>query len=140
MCTIAGALRRYLQEQGEPVDNLSLRVGVSILSYAGEVRLGVLTDEGLVPHPEAIISAFHTEFNELLARAIPARDGIPAALLVPGMRILRCVLGLPILGCWYHAAQRPGAGTRIPGIDDGGPGDLVVPPLAPIVDGDPHVA
>jgi WS/DGAT/MGAT family acyltransferase len=44
-------------------------VGVSILSYAGEVRLGVLTDKGLVPDPEAIISAFHTEFDELLARA-----------------------------------------------------------------------
>jgi diacylglycerol O-acyltransferase len=39
---------------------------VSILSYAGEVRLGVLTDEGLVPDPEQIIAAFHAEFEELL--------------------------------------------------------------------------
>jgi hypothetical protein len=42
-------------------------LGVSILSYAGQVWLGVITDEGLVPDPEAIITAFHNEFEELLA-------------------------------------------------------------------------
>ncbi len=72
--------QQQLYLAGSPLDALlawvpttgRMGVGVSILSYAGEVRLGVLTDEGLVPDPEAIISAFHTEFNELLARAIPA--------------------------------------------------------------------
>lgn len=44
-------------------------IGLSVLSYAGKMRLGVLTDEGLVPDPETIISGFHTEFEVLLARA-----------------------------------------------------------------------
>jgi WS/DGAT/MGAT family acyltransferase len=45
-----------------------LGLGVSILSYAGEVRLGVATDAGLIPDPEAIIAAFQDEMNEMLAR------------------------------------------------------------------------
>jgi len=44
-------------------------LGVSILSYAGQVRLGVITDAGLVPDPEAIVSAFEAEFDDLLAVA-----------------------------------------------------------------------
>jgi hypothetical protein len=47
-----------------------LGLGVSILSYAGQVRLGVATDVGLVPDPEAIIGAFEAEF-ELLRRLVP---------------------------------------------------------------------
>ena len=46
-----------------------LGMGVSIQSYAGRVWVGVITDEGLVPDPEAIITGFHTEFDELLAMA-----------------------------------------------------------------------
>jgi WS/DGAT/MGAT family acyltransferase len=47
-----------------------LGLGVSILSYAGQVRLGVATDVGLIPDPDAIISAFQAEF-ELLGRLVP---------------------------------------------------------------------
>jgi diacylglycerol O-acyltransferase len=69
--------RQQLYLAGSPLDALlawvpttgRMGVGVSILSYAGEVRLGVLTDEGLVPDPEAIITAFHAEFDDLLTRA-----------------------------------------------------------------------
>jgi WS/DGAT/MGAT family acyltransferase len=43
-----------------------LGLGVSILSYAGQVRLGVATDAGLVPDPEVIIAGFQTEFDELM--------------------------------------------------------------------------
>ena len=43
--------------------NLSL--GVSILSYAGEVMVGVATDAGLVPDPEHIITAFDDEFASM---------------------------------------------------------------------------
>jgi WS/DGAT/MGAT family acyltransferase len=43
-----------------------LGLGVSILSYAGEVCIGVATDVGLVPDPEAIIAAFQAEFDELM--------------------------------------------------------------------------
>lgn len=46
-----------------------LGMGVSIQSYAGRVWMGLITDEGLVPDPEAIIAGFHTEFDELLALA-----------------------------------------------------------------------
>ncbi len=43
-----------------------LGLGVSILSYAGQVRLGIATDAGLVPDPERIIRGFHDEIQEML--------------------------------------------------------------------------
>jgi WS/DGAT/MGAT family acyltransferase len=43
-----------------------LGLGVSIISYAGQVRLGVTTDSGLVPEPSAIVDEFQAEMNELL--------------------------------------------------------------------------
>lgn len=42
-------------------------ISVSILSYAGEVRLGLAVDAGLVPEPQEIIDAFETECQELSA-------------------------------------------------------------------------
>ena len=42
-------------------------LGVSILSYAGQVRLGVATDAGLVPDPETIVEAFHDEMQSMMA-------------------------------------------------------------------------
>ena len=44
-------------------------LGVSILSYAGQVRMGVGTDAGLVPDPERIVDGFHAELDALLERA-----------------------------------------------------------------------
>ena len=46
-----------------------LGLGVSILSYAGGVMLGVATDEGLVPDPEKIVVEFENEFKALRAKA-----------------------------------------------------------------------
>jgi WS/DGAT/MGAT family acyltransferase len=46
-----------------------LGLGISILSYAGGVRLGVATDAGLVPDPERIVAEFEREFKALHARA-----------------------------------------------------------------------
>jgi hypothetical protein len=43
-------------------------IGMSVLSYAGNVRLGILTDEGLATNPEAIIAGFHAEFEALQDR------------------------------------------------------------------------
>jgi WS/DGAT/MGAT family acyltransferase len=43
-----------------------LGLGVSILSYAGQVRLGVATDAGLVPDPQSIIDAFDDEMKAML--------------------------------------------------------------------------
>lgn len=46
----------------------ALGLGISILSYAGEVRLGVAVDAGLVPDPERIVEGFHQELDELERR------------------------------------------------------------------------
>ena len=40
-----------------------LGLGVSIISYAGEVLVGIATDAGLTPDPEAIVQAMHDEFD-----------------------------------------------------------------------------
>jgi diacylglycerol O-acyltransferase / wax synthase len=44
-----------------------LGLGVSILSYAGNVRLGIAVDAGLVPDPGMIVTHFHEELDELAA-------------------------------------------------------------------------
>jgi len=41
-------------------------LGVSILSYAGQVRLGVISDAGLVPRPADIIEHFEKEMNAFI--------------------------------------------------------------------------
>jgi diacylglycerol O-acyltransferase len=46
-----------------------LGLGISILSYAGGVMLGVATDEGLVADPERIVAAFEREFRSLRSTA-----------------------------------------------------------------------
>lgn len=47
----------------------SIGMGISILSYGGEVTLGVLSDDNLVPDPQTIIEGFHAEFADLLRMA-----------------------------------------------------------------------
>jgi hypothetical protein len=46
-----------------------LGMGISILSYGGEVTLTVVADAALVADPESITRAFDTEFAALLKRA-----------------------------------------------------------------------
>ena len=48
-------------------------MGLSILSYAGDVRIGVATDAGLVPDPEALIAGMHAEF-EVMCRLADERS------------------------------------------------------------------
>jgi diacylglycerol O-acyltransferase len=50
-------------------------LGISILSYAGGVMLGVASDEGLVPDPERIVDAFRAEFSALRTAASRPRGG-----------------------------------------------------------------
>ena len=45
-------------------------LGVSILSYAGQVRVGAISDRETVSHPESIVAGFQTEFDALLALAL----------------------------------------------------------------------
>jgi diacylglycerol O-acyltransferase / wax synthase len=41
-------------------------IGVSILSYDGAVQVGLITDDNLVPDPEAIVAGFAREFERLM--------------------------------------------------------------------------
>jgi diacylglycerol O-acyltransferase / wax synthase len=53
-------------------------MGVSILSYAGQVQFGIITDRGLCPDPDRIIAEFGREFEKLLLTTLLApwpRDG-----------------------------------------------------------------
>ena len=47
-------------------------MGVSILSYAGGVQFGLITDAKMCPDPEAIIERFAPEFDKLLWLALMA--------------------------------------------------------------------
>ena len=88
MATVVMTNVKGPQEQlylaGSPIETMMffvpstgrLGVGVSILSYAGEVRLGVITDERLVPDPENIIAAFHAEFHSLHTLALEVEEQI----------------------------------------------------------------
>ena len=51
-----------------------LGVGLSILSYAGQIYLGVATDAGLVADPEAIIDGVLAELDRLKAIAEAVRS------------------------------------------------------------------
>lgn len=76
--------REQLYMGGSPLDQIMfwvpqsgrLGLGVSIMSYNGEVLLGVATDASLVPDPERIIEGFHEEFAEMMTLVkMVAADG-----------------------------------------------------------------
>lgn len=48
-------------------------MGVSILSYNGNVQFGVVTDRGLCPDPEHVIAGFAPEFEKLVLTTLMAR-------------------------------------------------------------------
>jgi hypothetical protein len=53
-------------------------MGVSIISYDGEVQFGLATDRALCPDPERVIERFVPEFEKLLLTTLMApwpRDG-----------------------------------------------------------------
>ncbi len=83
--------RQPLYLAGQPIHSTvfwvpapgGLGVGVSIMSYNGQVMLGVMTDAGLVPDPETIIRHFYAELEELKgccgeAGTEPAGKKLPA--------------------------------------------------------------
>ncbi|MBL8111969.1 MAG: wax ester/triacylglycerol synthase family O-acyltransferase [Acidobacteria bacterium] len=61
-----------------------LGLGLSILSYAGNVSIGVATDAGLVPDPEKLVADFALEFDELLTIVKSEEEAtpVPAAAVV----------------------------------------------------------
>lgn len=71
--------RRPLYVCGSEVDHMMfwvpqsgrLGLGVSILSYNDRVRVGIATDQGLVPDPETLSSGFEAAIRELEEKALP---------------------------------------------------------------------
>jgi WS/DGAT/MGAT family acyltransferase len=55
-------------------------MGVSILSYNGEVQFGLITDRGLVPDPERVIEHFGPEFEKLVLTTLLCPWPRPAEL------------------------------------------------------------
>ncbi len=45
-------------------------MGVSLLTYAGQVQFGLMTDAGLCPDPQHIVDEFEPEFQKLLTLAL----------------------------------------------------------------------
>ncbi len=54
-------------------------VGVSILSYAGGVQFGLITDHALCPEPQAVIDQFQPEFDRVTTLALMLPWGEHAA-------------------------------------------------------------
>jgi diacylglycerol O-acyltransferase / wax synthase len=54
-------------------------MGVSILSYAGGVQFGLITDRKLCPDPESIISNFSVEFDKLMTSLMWLENGFVGA-------------------------------------------------------------
>jgi WS/DGAT/MGAT family acyltransferase len=49
-------------------------LGLSILSYAGDVYVGIATDAGLMPDPQAVVDEFHVELADMLRLVPPTRS------------------------------------------------------------------
>ena len=49
-------------------------LGVGIVSYNGQVRVGIISDRDVVPDPAAVSTAFRQEFDALLALAMTLED------------------------------------------------------------------
>lgn len=74
--------RQSLYLAGAKIENMMfwvpqsgrLGMGISVLSYADQVTLGVITDAGLVPDPEQITEQFVQEFSDLLVIAMTQEE------------------------------------------------------------------
>jgi len=72
--------RSYLYLCGSRIDDMifwvpqsgRLALGVSILSYAGGIRIGVAADREVIPEPEALVLGFHEAIEEMLGEAASA--------------------------------------------------------------------
>ena len=60
-----------------------LGLGVSLLSYAQNVWLGVQTDAGLVPDPDTLLQGFYDEIEELSRLEHKAHEEPPVAVVEP---------------------------------------------------------
>ena len=51
----------------------SIGIGISIISYNGEVHFGLMADAKLMPDPDSVIRRFRPEFEKMLYLALMAR-------------------------------------------------------------------
>jgi diacylglycerol O-acyltransferase / wax synthase len=73
MSNVPGPIRT-LYLAGEPIDSLvywapqtaRVGLGISVSSYAGQMRIGIAADAGLVRDPSVLISCFHDELDALV--------------------------------------------------------------------------
>ena len=65
----------------------SIGLGVSILSYNGNVHFGLIADAKLIPDPDAVIQRFIPEFEKLLYIALMNDWGEPIAAAIPKKRL-----------------------------------------------------
>ena len=70
----------------------SMGIGVSILSYNGQVHFGLIADARLIPDPDAVIRRFGNEFEKLLYLAMMGNwdeslDAVAAAALLEGATV-----------------------------------------------------
>ena len=52
-----------------PPQAAGIGIGVSLLSYAGHVTVGISSDTGLIPDPQQVIDAFNAELEAMLGSA-----------------------------------------------------------------------
>ncbi len=66
-------------------------MGVSILSYNGEVQFGLITDRGLCPDPEHVIARFGPEFEKLVLTTLlspwPRAGDLDPAVAATAVRV-----------------------------------------------------
>ena len=80
--------RQQIYFAGKPLKNLMFWVpqtgevglGISIISYNGQVTLGIMLDEHLVARPELIMEGFEEELMLLEARMIAAETEFPGSV------------------------------------------------------------
>ena len=85
--------RRKLHMNGHRVQHImpwvpragKIGLGVSIFSYAGDVRLGIACDSGLVSDPETIIEGFEHEFDQIVETFRTRGDTAPDTSSQPNL-------------------------------------------------------
>jgi hypothetical protein len=68
----------------------NIGMGVSILSYAGQVQFGLIADRGLCPDPQRLIAGFAPEFEKLVLGTLlapwPRQGDLDPALAAQAIR------------------------------------------------------
>lgn len=83
-----------------------LGMGISILSYNGQVTLGIVTDAGLAPDPERIAEEFNREFDRLCAE-IDSAQATPAPRCAATTAAGRACKNKPLAGSAYCRVHQP---------------------------------